>query len=155
MLISPCGVGVIGDQAPGGAPASNEKVAYFETDWNANFSQLRVRSIAGTGGHRFPFTVPPDYNETIEVYLEGLANATFTDQDIDLASEYAAIGENFQTHAEIDNTSVFSMTGQQWNKLDLSSVLTALSAGDIGGVFVDHNGIGTTVYYGRLVLRYK
>lgn len=146
---------VIGNLPPGGTPPVNEKIVYFETDWNSNNSNLRVRSIGGTGAHRFPFSIPADFNELVEVYLESLPANSFTDQDIDLSSEYAAIGENFQTHAELDDTSVYSGVGNQWGKLDLSSVLSALASGDIGGVFVDHKGIGTTVFYGRLVLRYK
>jgi len=146
----------IGDLVPGGAGggSAGAKTVYFETDWNANYSNLRIRSIAGTGGHRFPFSIPPDFSNLVEAYIESLPANTFTDQDIDLASEYAGQGENYQTHAETDTASVYSGVGNQWGKLDLSSVLSALSPGDIGGVFVDHNGIGTTVYYGRLVIRY-
>jgi len=147
--------GILGNLPPGGAPESNEKTVYFETDWNSNYSNLRVRSIAGTGGHRFPFSVPPDFSELVEGYIESLPGGSFTDQDIDLASEYAKDGENYQTHAELDDTSAYSGVANQWGKLDLSSVLSSLEAGDMGGVFVDHNAIGTTVYYGRLVLRYK
>jgi len=150
-------VGFIGNSCPGGSGGAVpvDKIVYFETDWNTNFSELRVRSIPGTGSHRFPFSVPNDFSLPLEAYIEALPLADFTDEDIDLISEYAGQGENFQTHAETNTTGVYSGLAQKWGKLDVSSVLSSLSASDVGGLQVDHNSIGTTVYYGRLVLRYR
>lgn len=143
--------GFIGDLPPG---ADGIKTAYFETDYNANIGDIRTRSILTVGNHRFPFTVPPDFSVFVEAYIERIPAASFAGKPITLESDYALIGESFQTNSELDNTTLYSGTVNQWGKLDLSTVLSNLQAGHIGGVTVTHVVVGTTVYYGRLVLRY-
>ena len=124
-------------------------------DYNAVLGTYRTRSVGATGGNEFNFTVPADFGSLVELYLAASAVATFTAQDIDLASEYGSIGESTTQHSETDTTSTYSMTGGQWDKLDLSSVFSSLAAGDHCGVQVDHNGIGTTVHYKAVVMRYN
>jgi hypothetical protein len=130
------------------------KEAFFLADPSGNLGDLRVRAVAGTGGHRFDFSIPQDFSALVSIELLGFPNANFVNQNIDLYSDYAAEGQLYSTHSETDTTSVYSMTQNTLYALDLSSVLTQLAAGDVGGVFVDHLAIGTTVNYLGIRLRY-
>jgi len=65
------------------------------------------------------------------------------------------VGDASNDHSEADVGSTYSMTGLQLSALDLSSVFSALAAGDFCGVLVDHNAIGTTVNYYGIRMRYS
>jgi hypothetical protein len=85
----------------------------------------------------------------------GIPNASFSNKGIYLSSVYGAVGEAYNTHAETDNAKTFSGTGNQWIAINVASVFTALAAGDICGVRVDHQSIGTTINYIGVRLRYN
>lgn len=131
--------------------------AFFEADFDTNVSNQRVRQIAGTGAFRFPFAIPADAKEILSVRLLGFPTAAFTDENIELTAEYGQrSGEPYNQHVETDLTSLYSGAASQNFAWDIKSkVLTAVAAGDAGGVFVDHKGIGTSVNYRGIEVRYK
>lgn len=138
-------------------PHDTVMYAFFEADFDTNVGNQRVRQIGATGAFRFPFAVPQDAKEIVSIRLIGFPTASFTDQDIYLTGEYGQIeGEPYNQHVETDTTSVYSGTASQSFAWDLKSkVLTGAQPGDSGGVFVDHKGIGTSVNYRGIEVRYK
>lgn len=146
----------IGNQAPGGGGGELPiKEVVFAPLFNGSYGVVKTRSIAGAGDEDFSFTIPDDFNELVSLHIEQLPINTFTDESIELTSNYGKDGENYQTHVELDSTGVYSGVAAVWGDLDLSSVFSSLGAGDRCGVEIDHNAIGTTVHYKHIHLRYK
>lgn len=79
------------------------------------------------------FHIPHDFNSITEavVLINPLATATHR---FDITSNYAAVGEAFDTHSGSDLNHDFSMTALQFYEIDVSGVLSSLSAGDYGGI---------------------
>lgn len=133
---------------------------YVATDYNANSGDSRVRAIAGTGGHRFSFPIPSDFNSLVSVYLVGeiTSGAAGSGKDIDLSSEYGGMDQASNFYSETDTTTVYDFTGksgQRTRAIDLSVVLNNIAADQGVGVFVDHNGIGGSINYLWVELKYR
>ena len=79
------------------------------------------------------FHIPHDFSSITEavVILNPLTTATHR---FDITSDYAAVGEAFNIHSESDLNHDFSMTAFQFYEMDVSGVLSSLSAGDYGGI---------------------
>lgn len=126
---------------------------------NANLGSLRVRSIGGTGGHRLNFHVPPDFGTLVSAALVAItksAGAVGAGRDIDLTAEYGQrVGEAYNNHTVADTTSTYVVPAenQGW-EIDLSTLLAGINAGDSGGLFIDHNGIGGSIAYRGIRIRY-
>ena len=104
---------------------------------------------------RFTFFVPHDLVSLTELVVLGIPLASFVDQQIDLTSDYGATGEQYNNHSESDIGGLFSATAGEVTAFDVSSVFSALAAGDRCGVLFDHKGIGTTIHYIGIRLRYS
>lgn len=131
---------------------SETKELWFGTDYNANLGNIRVRSVAATGAYRFSFHIPNDFVTLVSCTAIGVisSGAAGAGKDIDLTSDYGAFGEAYNFHTESDTTTVYDFTGKanQWDEaIDLSVVLSNLSAGDSVGIQIDHNGIGGAISY--------
>ena len=138
------------DAAP--AMASTTKEIFYMAETSSNNGTFRVRSIGGTGAFRFNFFIPADFNTLVSLDLWGIpaAGAAGAGKDIDLTSEYGAVGEASNNHTETDTGTTYDLTGttqQITAVLDLSIVVTSLAAGDAVGIEVDHNGIGGGIDY--------
>ena len=104
-------------------------------------------SVASNAGVRLSFAFPPNFASLVSLDIYGIPNSSFTDQDIDLTSDYAAPGELYNAHEQTDITSVYSgVINTIWN-LNAAGVFSGAAANDVGGLYVKHNGIGATVYY--------
>ncbi len=81
------------------------------------------------------FHIPHDFNSITEavVLINPLANGTHR---FDIISDYAAVGEDYETHSGSDLNHDFSMTASQLYEIDVSGVLSSLSAGDYGGIML-------------------
>ena len=141
-------------------PAGSRRLFIPIGDYSANNGDYRVRSVGGSGSHRFDFTVPDDFNTLVSIGLVAFpaAGATGAGKDIDLDSEYGnlPLGETKNNHTESDTTSTFTIPAADvLFELDVSSVFSiGLQAGDTAGVFVDHNGIGGSIFYFAIRLVY-
>jgi hypothetical protein len=118
-------------------------------------SPLRVREIGSTSAWDFDFAVPNDFSSLVSLEAIGIPNASFSNKGIYLASVYGAVGEAYNTHAEADNTKTYSGTIGQWTAISVASVFSALAAGDICGIRVDHQTLTTTMNYVGVRLRYN
>lgn len=117
------------------------------TDYGANRGDFRVRAQGNTGTFRYTFNVPPDFDSLVSLELIAIPQFTSVASNIDLFSDYGALGELFTTHSEADTTSTFPFTLDTLTAVDISSVFSSLSAGDFCGMFFDHKAVGGTVDY--------
>jgi hypothetical protein len=61
--------------------------------------------------------------------------------DIDLSSEYGHTGEQFDANSEVDLTPTYAWIDGEITELDVSSVLTGISANDTVGFVLDNNSV--------------
>lgn len=138
------------------APVAKEE--FFRSDYNSNNGSYRVRNIGGSGAHRFSFRIPENFQSLNSLKLIGIisSGAAGSGKDIDLISEYAAIGEDKSINGESDVATVYDFTGldDEFAEIDISGVFTGISAGDKCGLEVDHNGIGGGIDYIGIELLY-
>jgi len=104
-------------------------------------------SVASNAGVRLSFAFPPNFASLVSLNIYGIPNGTFTDQDIDLTSDYAAPGELYNAHEQSDITSVYSGVINTIWTLNAAGVFSGAAANDVAGLYIKHNGIGATVYY--------
>jgi hypothetical protein len=126
------------------------KTIWFPADPNFNNGSYRVRDVPTNSSHRFNLSVPVDFRSIVSLDLVFIpsAAATGAGKNIDLISEYAAVGEPSNQHSESDTTSLYDIgPAGAHGAIDLRGVFTHLSPGDIGGVVVGHNLIGGAIDY--------
>jgi hypothetical protein len=132
---------------------------YTPVEPNANFGNYRVRNILGSGTYRFTFPVPENFDSLISLDLIAVpaSGVAGSGKDIDLFSEYAILGELTDANTEADTTTVYDFTGKadQFIKIDISPVFSALEPGATCGLLVDHNGIGGTISYFMIKMAYN
>jgi len=155
------GLGIPSELIPaktGAVPATVGQVARFfpfTGGTGAGFGDYRVGNVGTNSQGRISFDIPDDFGSLIELVLVGIPAASFTNQDIDLLSDYGAVGELKDANSEADTTSVRSGTADTILEYDISGIFTAIEAGDYCGLQVDHNSIGVTVGYLGVRMRYN
>jgi len=80
------------------------------------------------------FCVPHDFHNIIKAAIVVIPRATQAAANWDIYSNYAAAGEDFQTHLQNDVVSTYNVTDDQIFEVDISGILTSLAAGDYVGV---------------------
>jgi hypothetical protein len=136
-----------------GSSATKYHMVWVEP--NSNFNNMRTRSIGSTGSQRFDFWVPPDFLSLSSAQLLGVPNGSSAAADIDLTVNYAGVGESPNLNTAVDTAATYSLVVNVLTAIDLAPLLGSLGAGDFGGVFVDHKGIGLTVEYYGILLAYN
>ena len=125
------------------------------TDYNTNYGDFRARSLGTGGSWRFVFSAPLDFGSLVSLELIGIPQGNGTGVGINLDSDYGAVGQAYNTHSESNTTGTYNITQDQLFSLNLATVFTNLAAGDFCGVLVDHQGIGTTINYLGIRMRYN
>lgn len=138
------------------SPSTNEiRSQYFPAFTSGAIGtngQHVVISVASNGNENFSFAIPEDFAQLISLELIGIpsAGAAQTGRDIDLISEYAAVGEASNLGSETDTTTVYDLSGTGGlitDVVDLSVVFAGVGAGDLCGVNIDHNALGGAIQY--------
>ena len=129
------------------------------TNYSGNEGDYRSFSIGTSGNRNFTFFIPADFSTLVSLHAIGIPSvgAAGVGKDIDLSSEYGTLGEASNFHSETDTTTVYDLTGtsgQLTQIVDLSIVLSSVSAGDYMGINIDHNGIGGAIDYLGIKLIY-
>jgi hypothetical protein len=155
MLIPSIG-GSIGDVAAigGGSTLGVDKYKTFAPEYSAVKGTYKTRLVLGLGSYNFDFYIPDDFLTLQFIGMIGIANKNFTDQSIDLESNYHGPGEDYQTHVESDTTSLYTGVDDQFFTLDAGSVFSNLSPGDQCGLDVSH-AITVEVHYTLGLLIYS
>jgi len=140
----------------GGSPVKER--FYIATDYNSNLGDFRNRSVGSAGNYNFTFSIPNDFISLVSIEAVGIVSsgAAQTNRNIDLSSDYASIGENFQQHSETNTTILYDLSGKsnQLVGLDVSSVFSQIVAGDFCGLNINHITIGGSIEYIGIRLRY-
>jgi len=132
--------------------------ATFNSEYDADLGDFRVKNIAANAESRFTFRIPNDFFSLIKLVITGnpTAGAAGAGKNIDLFSDYATIGEPFNQNSESDTTTTYDFTGNtdQFIEIDLSVVFSSISAGDRCGLLLDHNAIGGIIRYLEIEIVY-
>lgn len=128
---------------------------FFSPEFNSDKGDYATHYIASGGQSFFSFRVPADFKTLVKVVMVGIPNNTQANGPFALSSNYGQPGEQFDAHSEADPAGTVSTTANQTFELDVSSVFSALSAGDYCGLDLNQNGISGGVHYLGLVLRYS
>jgi len=106
-------------------------------------------AINTNGAANISFAVPADFGSIVELKLiaspDGFSNAA---ADIDLTSNYGALGEGVGANTETDITTTYNFgTADVFTEIDVSAVFTGISPNDFGTFEIDHNGVGGSIGY--------
>lgn len=135
-------------------PSPGARFAWFDPQKDSNLGNYRTQQLSGIANFNFSFVVPDDFGALTSLDLICSPVADIVAGDIDLSSDYGAEGESVTNTQETDTTTTYNLTTGIWNALDISTVFTAIAAGDFCGVNVDNNGLGTSVDYLGIRMRY-
>jgi len=129
---------------------------FFRADGLTDFSTaLRTRTVAAGGAARFMFATPQDFASVVSLDLLMQPAATNAVANIDLLSQYGAIGASVISLSTSNNAILYSLVATQIKALDIVSVFPALAAGQNCGILIQHNAIGGTAEYFGVRLRYN
>lgn len=131
---------------------------FFNANFDTNRGDFRVRRVNTNGTFQYTFFVPADFLtlSSLQAIVIPSAGAALGGRNIDLFSDYAAIGEPSNNHDESNTAIVFNLAGTsgQIAALDISSVFSSLSALDFCGITIIHNAIGGDLDYLGIRLTY-
>lgn len=129
--------------------------SFFMPNHDSTYGNFSTKSIEANSEGYISFPVPSGFGELISADLICISTDTISDVDIDIDSAFGAVGEDKGTHTESDTASVYSFTADEISKIDISGILSGITAGDFGGIHIDHNAIGATMHYIAIRLKYK
>jgi len=122
------------------------KQIFYVAEPDANYGNYRVQSMLSGGTQRFTVAIPCDFNTLSHIKLLFTPTSTIAGgQTVDLHSDYAKIGENYQFHSEDSLSVPINGVADSVCELDLSSVTSAIEGSDIVGIYLILNGIGTAI----------
>jgi len=140
-----------------GGLVANKSRFYNVTNGNTTTGTYRTRSVGASGAWEFNGTFPADFNSITKIAMIGFpsAGAAGAGKDIDIYSNYGAVGEAYNFNSESDTTTTYNTgVANQFFELDLSAIFTSPSANDFFGVQIDHQGIGGAIEYLGVLLEY-
>jgi len=94
----------------------------------------------------FDISIPGDFNSLVSCDLVLIPEATDATADIDIYSDYAAVGEGYQDNQESETTNTYSTTTDQMFALDLTPVMSGVAAGDCVGILLQPQDAGDDLY---------
>lgn len=139
----------------GGVPT--KEVLLSGTNYANDYGDFRTRSQGATGAQRYTFPVPHDFNSLISLAMVAIPRSIpSAGLNIALDSDYGALSEPLNNHTESNTVAALTSfpVANDISELDISSVFSSLAAGDRCGLFINHTGIGATVDYLMVRLRY-
>lgn len=128
-------------------------IPYFiDTFNNSTKDPYPARSTGGSASTFIGFRLPSDFGNITELKIPVIPNGTIVAEDIDVTINSNVDGTLFTVNSVVDTTSTFSFTVDEIGTIDLLTLFNtlppaALVPGANVGIEIDHNGIGTTLYY--------
>jgi len=129
--------------------------AFFPPEYNSDKGDYATHYIASGGASFFSFRVPADFKTLLKLVMVAIPNNTQNNGPFALSSQYGAVGEQSDAHSETDPGGTVSTIANETFELDISSVFSALSAGDACGLDLNQNGITGGVHYLGVLLQYS
>lgn len=138
-------------------PPDAKSIFVAATDYDDVIGDYRAFSQPASGDRNYTFKVPDDFDSLIDVSAIGIPDDVVAGGNIVLDSDYAQVTEAFNTHSEndtLDPTTIYT-AANVITALPLTSVFSALSAGDLCGIEIAQNGLAVSVYQLGILLRYN
>lgn len=137
----------------------NKEIFFTPPSAVNTFNNYVVTSVGTNSTFRISFAIPTDFGTLTSVQLihAPAAGAVGTGKDIDLFSDYGAVGESSTNHSESDTTSTYDFGADTdfWVMTDVSSVFTSLTASDLCGLEWKNNSVGGALRILGLILKYQ
>jgi hypothetical protein len=131
---------------------------FFPTITLAEDGNLLSVAIGSTGTCNFSFVTPPGFHTLISAVLvasTGEAGAAGAGKSITLNSSFGAVAA-LNNATELTTSPTITIPAVNTNfTIDVSGVLTGLTANTFGGIKITHNTIGGEVNYTGLLLTYN
>ena len=89
------------------------------------------------------FKCPHDFTSITSAEIIIIPEDTNANADIDIASDYGAAGEAYNTHSGSDAATTYNLTQNQIYALDVSGILGSLAANDHVGITLDEKDTNT------------
>lgn len=80
------------------------------------------------------FTMPSDFNTIVSASLIVVPRATVAVADWDIYSNYASVGEAYDTHEQSDEGTTYDVTSNETFAVNIAPILSNVVAGDIVGI---------------------
>ncbi len=106
-----------------------------------DFGAMRNFTVAEVA--QFAFRVPSDFAALTSAEIIIIPAVTEATANIDVNSDYAAVGEAYNTHSESEVAATYNIVTNQLFSIDISGVLSAIAANDLVGIKLQ---IGSTNY---------
>lgn len=78
--------------------------------------------------------IPADFNSITEAVILAWWNGDKANTNLDIYSNYAAVGEVKDMHSQSDTVSTYSFTAYVMREISISGILSSLAAGDYVGI---------------------
>lgn len=128
----------------------------FDFQKKDDFNTYRTLKCGSSSTIRNSFVFPVDLNVIHSLDAIAITVGGGTSKDIDIYSEYGAVGESYSFHAESDTTLLYNLgSAGDIFTIDLLPIFSAASAGDVAGLEIVHNGVGSDTHYLGVRLRYS
>lgn len=132
-----------GKKVPSADEEGEATKEYFEPVMarNAALGDFGVlQNLSGSNGYMV-CKCPHDFTTLVSAEVIIIPAANDATANIDVASDYAADGEAYNTHSESDTASTYNLTANQIFGVDVSGILTSLAAGDFIGIKFTNNEV--------------
>ena len=121
----------------------------------AYLGNLAVMPCLNGQGAVVNLVIPHDFSSLVSAVAILYPIATKVGADFDISSDYCGVGEVWNFHTEADNTLTPNFVIGERSDVDITSVLSALSAGDMLGIRVLCSAADSTFRFVGIKLRYN
>ena len=117
---------------------------------------ITMQIASGGNSDNITFSAPADFSSLVSLGAILIPGGNDAAWDIDIASDYGAVGQAYNTHSQADAATTYNLTLNQLYELDLSGIYTNLAAGDYCGLTITNNDGTDDIYVigVRLVYNY-
>jgi len=106
-----------------------------------------ARAQYGGGEAAVSFKIPHDFSTIIVAQLIIIPHgASAVAWDIDIDSDYGAVGEAHTANSEADTTTTYNLTEDEIEAIDIAGILSAIAAHDFVGVKLTNSRAGDAEY---------
>jgi len=140
----------------GEAPSTLPKEAFFRPERVNSVGDYKVKALGQGGSENFTFTVPIDFVSLVALeWIFSPTNTIAAGRTLDLNSDYGTIGEIIQNNSESSLALPIIGNSNTFTALDISSVFSNITGGDVCGVNINLNNIGTPLEVFGIRIRYQ
>ena len=138
---------VTGVMSDGGTGTRFDSVQFYCSEADDEHGAVPGKSITNGQSAYVGFHIPSDMHQIMQVKLIVIPDATQASANWDLAADYGAIGEAYNTHSETEAAATYNVTQNQFFNIDLlaAGLLASAVTHDTGGVSITVSTAGHSV----------